>query len=76
MNTTLVSCPPKSGLEGTPDTADLGGAALQSGDYVHGGQAAFTKTSPDGMTFAGSATAVGSDPGETSSWSWSFKASA
>jgi len=62
--------------EDGPATATPGGAiALLSGDYLHGGQAAYNKTSPDGLDYAGGSTALGSDPGEAGSWSWSFKVS-
>jgi hypothetical protein len=53
---------------------DLGLGWLQSGDPLHNGPADLIKISPDGTTFEGSATAIGTEPGESFSWTWSFKA--
>jgi hypothetical protein len=74
MKVTLSDCPepPEDGLV---TTTGLGQAALQSGDPIHNGLTAMLKTSPDGKTFDGSATALGSEPDETYSWNWSFKGS-
>jgi hypothetical protein len=68
---TYINCS-GSGLEGTP--AGLGSMpvnALQSGDNT-GNPDGLTKTTDDLYTYSGSATADGSDPGETVSWNWSF----
>ena len=70
MNTTLSGCP-ESGEDG-PSTSSLGIAAVQSGDPVHNGPSDLVKTSADGRTFEGSATATGTAPGESYSWNWSF----
>jgi hypothetical protein len=74
MKATLMNCAEPS-LDGTPYEPDLGNWAMLSGDAIHGGPSALIKTSPDGVTFDGSATATGSEASEKYSWSWSFKGS-
>jgi hypothetical protein len=72
MKSTLINCkePTSDGLEYDPD---LGLAAVLSGDSIHNGASDLLKPSPDGTTFEGSATGLGSEPSERYSWSWSFK---
>jgi hypothetical protein len=74
MKATLFGCAEPS-FNGQPYDPDLGLAALLSGDAIHNGPADLIKTSADGTTFEGNATAVGSEPSETYSWNWSFKGS-
>jgi hypothetical protein len=74
MKVTLSDCP-EPPEDGQVTTTGLGLAALESGDPLNDGLTALLKTSPDGKTFDGSATALGSEPDETYSWSWSFKGS-
>ena len=71
MNTTLSGCPTEG--ENGPSSSFLGIAALQSGDPLNKGPLDVIKSSPDGRTFAGSATAEGFGPiSERYSWNWSF----
>ncbi len=74
MKATLFNCAEPSS-DGLPYDPDLGLAAVLSGDALHNGPADLIKTSPDGTTFEGSATAFGTEPSESYSWSWSFKGS-
>jgi hypothetical protein len=73
MNVTFSGCPKGEG-DG-PGTTGLPGEALLTGDYFAGGPSALVQTSSDGVTFAGSATASGTEPGERLSWSWSLEGS-
>jgi hypothetical protein len=73
MNVVLSACPPK--VEGGSRTTSLPGQALLTGNFFAGGASALVQTSPDGVTFEGSATGPGTEPGEKLSWSWSFTGS-
>ena len=73
MNVTLSGCPEPT--EDGPETTSLPGSALQSGDPIAGGPSALLQTSTDGVTFAGSASASGTEPGETLQWTWSMTGS-
>lgn len=64
------ACPPKG--EGYSGTVTVPNEAILTGDVL-AGPLALVKTSPDGLTFTGSATAVEAE--EDLSWSWSFKGS-
>jgi hypothetical protein len=73
---TLSSCNPTSGLEGTKTELALHPSALQSGGVTLSGGSvvvSITQTSPDGLSFDGSASEESA--GESYSWSWSFKGS-
>ncbi len=64
---TLSGCP-DSGADG-PSTVPIQAPAIQSGDLLGG----LDKTSADGLTYTGSASAsFGLDPGESESWTWSM----
>jgi hypothetical protein len=72
LNATLIECaePTENGL---PSTPSLGIAAVQSGDPLSNGPSDLIKSSTDGKTFAGSATATSLGPdAESYNWSWSF----
>lgn len=73
MNVTLSGCP--EATEDGPETTSLPGSALQSGDPIASGPSALLHTSTDGVTFAGSAGASGTEPGETLQWTWSMTGS-
>lgn len=66
---TLSDCNSASGLEGTENDLALSAPAIQSGNPL----VSITQTSPDGLSFNGSASEESS--GETYSWSWTFKGS-
>ncbi len=72
MKSTLINCKEPSS-DGTEYDPDLGLAAVLSGDSIHNGPSDLLKPSPDGTTFEGGATGLGSEPDERYSWSWSFK---
>lgn len=71
MSVTFGPCPPK--VTGGPGTISLPNEALLTGDALTGGPSALVKTSPDGVTYAGSAKAA--EPEASLSWSWSFTGS-
>jgi hypothetical protein len=71
LNAAFSNCPPKG--EGFSGSVSLPGEAVLTGDVFSGGPSALIKTSPDGVTFAGSASAE--EPEEDLSWSWSFTGS-
>ncbi len=75
MNVIFSGCPTPHGEGDGPGTASLPGEALLTGDFFAGGPSALIQTSTDGVTFAGSATASGIEPGEQLSWSWSLTGS-
>jgi hypothetical protein len=52
-----------------------GGNAIQSGDPLTGGPSALVQQSPDGHTFAGTASTTGALTGDSSNWTWSFTGS-
>jgi len=72
INVVFSGCPPKGEGDG-PGTVSLPGEAMLTGDALHGGPSALLRTSPDGVTFAGSAT--GTESESQLSWSWSFTGS-
>lgn len=72
INVVFSGCPPKGEGDG-PGTVSLPGEAVLTGDALHGGPSALLRTSPDGVTFAGSAT--GTESESQLSWSWSFTGS-
>ncbi len=55
LNANFSNCPPKG--EGFSGSVSLPGEAVLTGDLFSGGPSALIKTSPDGLTFDGSATA-------------------
>ncbi len=71
LNAAFSNCPPKG--EGFSGSVSLPGEAVLTGDVFNGGPNALIKTSPDGLAFAGSASAK--EPEEDLSWSWSFTGS-
>lgn len=74
MNVTFSGCPPHGEGDG-PGTTSLPGEALLTGDFLTGGPSALLQTSTDGVSFAGSASGVGNEPGEMLHWTWSMTAS-
>jgi hypothetical protein len=74
MNVTFSGCPPHGEGDG-PGTTSLPGEALLTGDPLTGDPSALLQTSTDGVTFAGSASGSGSEPGEMLHWTWSMTAS-
>jgi hypothetical protein len=80
MNVTFTKCPTPHGEGEGPGTTSLPGEALLTGDPIAGDPSkihpsALVQTSTDGVTFAGSATGSGTEPGERLSWSWSLEGS-